>query len=79
MASLESPPAGGDRNTGPALLTTIITFDVLATISVLVRLYVRSRVVKKIGLDDVFIVMSLVRVAHLLKSGCLGSLTLLSR
>ena len=79
MASLESPPAGGDRNTGPALATTIIIFDILATISVLVRLYVRSRVVKQIGLDDVFIVMSLVSVAHLIKSGYLGSLTLLSR
>ncbi len=79
MASLESPPAGGDRNTGPALAATIIVFDVLATISVLARLYVRSRVVKKIGLDDVFIVMSLVSIAHLIELEYMGSLTLLSR
>lgn len=59
MASLESPPAGGDHNRGPALATTIIIFDVLATISVLARMYVRSRIVKQIGLDDVFIVLSL--------------------
>ena len=67
MASLENPPAGGDRNTGPVLATIIIVFDVLATIFVLARLYVRSRIVKQIGLDDVFIVLSLVSVSHLVK------------
>ena len=65
MASLESPPAGGDRNRGPALAITIIILDVLATISVLARMYVRSRIVKQIGLDDVFIVLSLVSIAQL--------------
>ena len=79
MASLKSPPAGGDRNRGPALATTIIIFDVLATMSVLARMYVRSRIVKQIGLDDVFIVLSVVSIARLMKLTQLGSLTLLSR
>lgn len=79
MASLESPPAGGDRNMGPALATTLIIFDVMATIFVLARMYVRSRVVKQIGLDDVFIVIGLVSVANLIKLEDLGSLTPLTR
>ena len=77
MASLESPPA--DRNMGPALATTLIIFDVMATIFVLARMYVRSRVVKQIGLDDVFIVIGLVSVANLIKLEDLGSLTPLTR
>ena len=79
MASLGSPPAGGDRNIGPALATTTIILDVLATISVLARLYVRSRVIKQIGFDDVLIVISLVSITRLLSSEYLGALTLLSR
>lgn len=67
MASLESPPADGDHNTGPALAITMIIFDVLATISVLARLYVRSRLIKQLGFDDVFVVMSLVNFSHLVK------------
>ena len=66
MASLESPPAGGDRNRGPALALTTTIFNVLATISVLARLYVKSRVSKQLGLDDAFIVMSLVSITNLL-------------
>ena len=68
MASLGSPPAGGDRNRGPALATTTISLVVLATIFVLVRLYVRSRVVKQLGMDDAFIVMALVSITHLVSS-----------
>ena len=75
MASLESPPAGGDRNTGPALATMIIVFDVVAAISVIARLYVRSRVIKQVGIDDIFIVMSLVSVAYLIALKDLGSNT----
>ena len=79
MTTLESPPADGDRNTGPALATTMIIFDVMATISVLARLYVRSRLVKQFGFDDVFVVMSLVNFSHLIRSEHWGSLTPPSR
>ena len=79
MASLESPPTGGDHNRGPILANIIIIIDVLATISVLARMYVRSRIVKKIGLDDVFIVLSIVSIAQVMKLTSLGSLMLLSR
>ena len=68
MASPVSPPAGGDRNRGPALATTTISLDILATTFVLVRLYVRSRVVKQLGLDDFFIIMALVSIAHAVSS-----------
>ena len=72
MASLERPPAGGDRNRGPALAITIIIFNVLATITVLARMYVRTRIVKQVGLDDVFIVLSLVSIAQLMNLTYLG-------
>lgn len=67
MASLESLPVGGVHNTGPALATTMIIFDVLALIFVLARLYVKSRLIKQLGFDDVFVVMSLVNFPHLVK------------
>ena len=64
MASLEIPPAGGDRNKAPTYATSTILLSVVATVSVVARLYVRSRVIRQVGIDDVLITISLVSVAH---------------
>ena len=75
MASLETPPAGGDRNKAPAFATITILVSVVATVSVVARLYVRSRVIRQVGMDDVIITIALVSVAHPILSEYLGCLT----
>lgn len=57
---LPSRPADGDRNRGSFILVTETIFVVLGTILVLARLYVRSHILKSLGLDDLFIVLGLV-------------------
>ena len=79
MASLEIPPAGGDRNKAPAFATITIILSVVAMVSVVARLYVRSRVIRQVGVDDVIITISLVSVVHPILSKYLGCLTPLSR
>ena len=79
MASFSGLPAGGDRDRGPAFATTIIVFTVAAAITVMARLYVRLRVVKQLGIDDIFILLTLVSVAFLVIPKQLGFLTPLTR
>lgn len=57
---LPSPPADGDRNRGSSILITETIFVAIATFLVLARLYVRSHIIRSLGLDDLFIVIGLV-------------------
>lgn len=55
------PPAGGDQHRGEQLTILQSVFLFVATVLILLRLYVRTRVVPSLGLDDVFILLALVR------------------
>ena len=52
-------PSEDDANRGTTLIITFTILITTATATVLLRLYVRS-LTKKLGLDDLFIVLSLV-------------------
>lgn len=52
-------PSGGDRNKGPAYLAVALTFCAVACIFVLLRLFVRIRMIHSTGWDDVFICVAL--------------------
>jgi len=54
------PPADGDRNRGASLIWMQTILTAVATALVLARLYVRSLIVRKVGLDDLFIVLGLI-------------------
>ena len=59
MALLESP-AGGNQNRAPSILAlTWIAFSI-SLIAVAVRMFTRAVIVRHVGLDDVFIVVTLV-------------------
>ena len=51
-------PPNHDR--GAAVLGVDLTFVILAVLLVCVRIYVRARIVKSVGLDDLFIVLATV-------------------
>ncbi|CAD6567800.1 MAG: hypothetical protein ASARMPRED_001148 [Alectoria sarmentosa] len=57
---LPAPPADGDRNRGSSILVTETIFVAIGTILVLARLYVRSHIIRRLGLDDLFIVLGLI-------------------
>lgn len=57
---LPSPPADGDRNRGPSVLATENVFVAIGTSLVLARLYVRSHIIRSLGLDDIFVVLGLI-------------------
>ena len=52
-------PSEDDANRGTTLIITLTIMTTTTTATVLLRLYVRS-LTKKLGLDDLFIVLSLV-------------------
>lgn len=54
------PPPGGDQNRAAGLIWMQTIFTAIATALVLARLYVRSTIVRKLGLDDLFIVFGLI-------------------
>lgn len=59
MALLESP-AGGNQNRAPGILAlTWIAFSI-SLIAVALRMFTRAVIVRHVGLDDVFIVVTLV-------------------
>ena len=62
--SLPNPPPDGDRNRSAVLIVVNAVFGLLAAISVLARIYVRSAMVKNLGLDDLFILLGLVSQHH---------------
>ena len=55
-----SEPLGGDQNKGPELDAVAATFCALACISVLSRLFVRTRMIHAVGWDDVTICLTMV-------------------
>lgn len=61
--ALEPPmstiPSEDDANRGTTLIVTLTILITIATVMVFLRLYVRS-LVKSLGLDDLFILLSLV-------------------
>ena len=62
---LDTPPSGGDRNRGWVLMVVGIIFTTIGTMLVLARLYLRSHIKKNLGLDDLFILLGLVKAASL--------------
>ena len=53
-------PLPPNQNRGAAVLGVDLTFAIIAVLLVCVRLYVRARIVKSVGLDDLFIVLATV-------------------
>jgi len=65
MSSSQQPlPDNAHQNKGPAVLATCITLTALSTLFVAARLYVRIRILSRVGLDDWLIVISLVDRSH---------------
>ena len=50
-----------DHNRGPVFLAVFGTGTAVATIAVLLRMWVRARIVRKIGADDWIVLVSLVK------------------
>ena len=53
-------PSGGDQNKGPGLDAVAATFCALACIFVLLRLFVRMRMIHSVGWDDATICLTMV-------------------
>ncbi|KAI4267416.1 MAG: hypothetical protein L6R38_008266 [Xanthoria sp. 2 TBL-2021] len=53
------PPPGGDQNRGEDIIITQFVLISIATILVGLRIWVRSRMTRKIGWDDILITMAL--------------------
>ena len=60
-SSSAKPPKQGNEG-GPAYIATQSTFVAIATLVVLIRIYVRTFVVKKFGLDDAAISLAMVNI-----------------
>ncbi|KAL8782736.1 MAG: hypothetical protein Q9213_005160 [Squamulea squamosa] len=59
-ASLGPPPPGGNQNRGEDIIITQFVLISIATILVSLRLWVRSRLTRKIGWDDILITLALI-------------------
>ena len=57
--------SGSGNKGGTAYIATQSTFVAIATLLVFIRVYVRTTVVKKFGLDDAVIVLALVSTLSL--------------
>ena len=55
-----TPPADGDRRRGADIIATQFVLISIATTLVCLRLYVRAKMVRKIGWDDRLIILALV-------------------
>ena len=66
-----SEPEGGDQSQGWALLSVTWAFVLCATITTLLRVWVRARLTRNMGADDWTIVAALVRAKwfHIAVSG----------
>lgn len=53
-------PSNGDRNRGAAIVATQAIFVAIGTALILARLYVRTVVIRKFGLDDLVILLGLI-------------------
>ena len=49
-----------DRNRGPEILAVFCSGTALAALAVALRLWVRARLIRKVGLDDWLVALSLV-------------------
>ncbi|KAF2875905.1 hypothetical protein BDV95DRAFT_591327 [Massariosphaeria phaeospora] len=58
-AQQEIPPHLVDQNKGPAILAICSTLTVVATCFVAARLYVRAKILSRVGLDDWLILVSM--------------------
>ena len=59
MEALPKPP-GGDQNKGPVYLAVALTFCAVALVFVLLRMYVRTRMLRSMGWDDAFVCFAMV-------------------
>ncbi|KAF2453059.1 hypothetical protein BDY21DRAFT_388291 [Lineolata rhizophorae] len=59
-SSSELPPEVASQNKGPAIIASTVTLTALATIFVAGRTYVRSRILRHLGLDDYLILLSMI-------------------
>lgn len=66
MSANTTNPTGPLETRGPIVLTITVTFLVVSTLFVVLRLVSRIGIVKKVTWDDHFIVLAWVRAAPLL-------------
>ena len=59
ISPVPQSPADGDRNRGPGIIGMQTSLTVLCAALVLARLYTRSTIVRKVGIDDFLIVVAL--------------------
>lgn len=52
MESITQPPAGGDESRGPSLLAALLVMLIASLVAVGARMYVRTRIVRSVGMDD---------------------------
>lgn len=52
------PPPGGDQNRGPVMTVVISVFLGLSSIAIVLRMYIRTRIVQSIGSDDYTVLMA---------------------
>ena len=60
MEASGPPPPGGDVNKGSAILAPLAVTIGVATMLVILRLYVRARMLHSLWWDDFFIVVAMV-------------------
>jgi len=71
MASPLQPPPGGDEDRGPKFIAAAAVTTVAALIAVCLRMYVRIRIVRAVGIDDYMIIVSMVMPQP--STSCYGS------
>ncbi|KAL9031079.1 MAG: hypothetical protein Q9196_000869 [Gyalolechia fulgens] len=52
MEGHQQPPPGGDRNRGPKIVIVSSLITSLATVTIFLRFYTRTKVVRCLGWDD---------------------------
>ncbi|KAL8801052.1 MAG: hypothetical protein Q9182_004744 [Xanthomendoza sp. 2 TL-2023] len=57
---LGTPPPDGDRHRGADIIVTQFVFTSIATVLVCLRLYVRAKITRKVGWDDILIAIALI-------------------
>lgn len=60
-------PPDGDQRIGNRIVVTSAVLIVPATVLIVLRLYVRTRITRATGFDDLLIVMSLVRIVTIIR------------
>ena len=60
MASVLQPPTGGDESRGPGLEGALVVLTTASLVAVCLRMYVRMRIVRAVGIDDWTIIAGMV-------------------